>query len=150
MNVMILILLIVFVLYFALTYLKTPGNSNTNPNGLTTRPFGGGAAGNNGIPPELENAEVTDADDQGDETDAGWDFEADEAGEVDNATTNFTSLVESDFKAESTPTPTADPASILGEIPVTNTSTNPGVVLDSEVHIDAKMPSDTGAMGKPN
>jgi len=57
MNVLILFLLIIGVLFIAFTFLKGPRNTNINSDGFTTRPFGGGAAGTQGLPPELKDAE---------------------------------------------------------------------------------------------
>ena len=58
MNGIILLLLIIGILYIALTYFKGPRNTYTNTDGFITRPFDSGTEENEDFPPELESGEV--------------------------------------------------------------------------------------------
>lgn len=156
MSGFILLLLIIGVLYIATTYLKGPRNTYTDSDSLTTRPFGGEDAGNDGLQPELEDAEEEP---DIDETDADQDFEVNEfseAQEADNAnkTDKFYEKLldsdETDVHPEANAIPPADAATAPGAAPGVHSFTNSGVVIDTEVHIDAQMPSETGTAGTPN
>lgn len=150
MSGFLLLILIVCILYVAFTYFKVPANTNTKPDGFTTHTFGGGAAEGGGEPSEPEDGgEQTEIH----EVDAGQDFEADEAVEANKAgeaNESISDQVQANAWIESNEVPAEDVASASGGIPVTCTPPNSGVIIDSEVHVDARMSSDTGAVGTPD
>lgn len=121
MSGLIFIILIIGILYIALTYFKGPRNTYTNSNGLTTRPFGGEDAGNEGVPPEMED---TKEEPETDETDANQDSEAEEADEAEEVDES-----EEAIEAE---------------------KANTGVIIDSEVLVDTRMSSDMGVTDTPD
>ena len=121
MSDFIFIILIVGILYVAFTYLKVPKKSNTDSDIFTTHPFSSA-----GMPPEMDEAGLdarpdaepdTEQDTEPDtEQDAGLDTEPDTEPVTDTAATP-------DDAEHTTPD-------------------NQGVVIDSEVHVDAPKPSD--------
>lgn len=124
MRGLILIFLFIGILYIALTYLKGPRNTNTASRGFTTHPFSGGGRGYDGLPPELEETE--------------------EELETDVAAADVGTSEETGALSESNADPAAGAATDPDGTSAAYTPVEPGVIIDSEVHIDAEMPTDTG------
>lgn len=124
MSELILIFLFIGILYIALTYLNGPRNTNTDSRGFTTHPFSGGGGGYDGLPPELEDTE--------------------EELETDVAAADVRTATETCALSVSNTDPAAGEASDPDGTSAADTPVEPGVIIDSEVHIDAEMLSDTG------
>lgn len=148
MSRLILIFLFIGILYIALTYLKGSRNTNTDSRGFTTHPFSGGGRGYDGLPPELE---VTEEELETGEVGEDQYFEVDEADEEyfeelehDVVAADVGTATETGALSESNADPAAGEASDPDGTSAAYTPVEPGVIIDSEVHIDAEMSSDTG------
>lgn len=164
MSGLIMFLLIIGVVYIAFTYLKGPRNTDTYRNTFNTGPFNGDTWNEETLP-ELPEEDETKAEADGvdmeeigfeaDEAEAAQEFEA-PAAESPKAPTALevqeTSPQEAPAAgfAEVPATPVAPVAPATLTVPTTPAvpeavlPVNPadGVVIDSEVCIDAVMPSD--------
>ena len=138
MNGIILLLLIIGILYIALTYFKGPRNTYTNTDGFITRPFDSGTEENEDLPPELESGEE--------------DFEVEEAEEsadtegIDEVEEDDTDEEGDDVDASDSNAAKVNPINI----PVNIAQSNTEVLIDTEVHVDTPMSSGAEAASKQN
>lgn len=139
-----MIALIGVIIYYAFKYLKTTPNSsyrNDGFDGFTTKPYGGGYAGRRVPPGDADkayegDAEEEDADkayeDDAEEEDADGAYEdhtgEDDAGGGDDFPGDTENMADDDVEVNAAPD--------VFSLPITE------VVIDSEVRIDAKMPTD--------
>ena len=150
MSGLIMFFLIIGVIYIALTYLKGPRNTDTDRNNFYMGPSGSNAWNAEDLP-ELPDNDVTETEADGEDMEEIG-FEADEEESVQESgaqamelagepavlqpmgTTSQDAHAEEFAEVRSAP---AVPEAILPVIPPAD-----GVVIDSEVRIDAVMPSD--------
>ncbi len=148
MSGLVMLLLIFGVLYIAFTYFKGPRNTDRYTDGITTRPFGGGLAGGDDLNPDEKDAATDDFGegpgmDAAEDTDKGMEPE----GRIEQDTRR-----EQEDPIE--PEGRMDPGAPQWDFNMNGPEEKPengfigmpdketDVKIDSEVRIDAQMPSE--------
>lgn len=154
MNGIIMLALILGVIYVAFNYLKGPGNSDQTRNN-SGMPFSSGGAGSemwNQNPPELPENDVTEMEPDGEDTEVIRYENEEEEDAQDEAVNVFAPEKSAEAPAEIVEVPASGVPADIRAAPAVNvpepTVSMPeapadfcGVVVDTEVHIDAGMSS---------
>lgn len=150
MNGFILFLLLIGVIYIAFTYFKGPRNPESYRDEFHTRTLYGQDPWNGGPAPELPGNDETEMDLDGEDPEEIG-FEADEPEEIQSAEPERTHTEGREASKSAGPETQASVPETQASVPETQASVpdtsgfaeTHGVVIDSEVRIDAEMPSDT-------
>jgi hypothetical protein len=147
MSGFIMFLLIIGVIYIAFTYLKGPRNTDTDRNTFNMQNFNGDTR-HEDLPPELSGNDETEMESDGedveeigfepDEAESSQESEAPPAPKSPAAMSRETPVA---APPQSLVTPES-PASPASETKLPEASAADGVVIDTEVRIDAEMPLD--------